>query len=230
MKKNNFIYTLSFLIFLFSLTSCENEDNYYYTYNPNSAFGIIANASPSSGDLFFYADNNAINNSGLNYTDANGYNNFYTGNRVLTLKNSNGNAITSTNINLHQGDFFSVFAVNTFDKIELISYNDKLKLPSSANKSMIRFINLSPDAPAINILNNSTFLGTNLPFKTASDFIELESGSKQIIINSSTTGNQLLNTSIELKQGRIYTFYTKGFINPPPSSNDNFSLEKIQNN
>lgn len=230
MKKNNFIYTLSFLIFLFSLTSCENEDNYYYGYNPNTAFGIITNASPSSGDLFFYADNNAINKSGLNYTDTNGYNNFYTGNRVITLKNSSGNGIASTNINLHQGDFFSVFAVNTFDKIELISFNDKLKLPSSANKSMIRFINLSPDAPAINILNNSTLLSTNLPFKTASDFIELESGSKQIIINSSSTGNQLLNTSIELKQGRIYTVYTKGFINPPLSSNDNFSLEKIQNN
>lgn len=224
--KTNLKIVLLLIATTFYLLSCEVEQNDYYYNYPESAFGIIANASPSSGDLFFYADDNRINNSGLNYSQYLGYRQFYTGDRNFTLRNSNGIILASTNIQLSYGDYFSVFAVNNFNEIELVSYTDNLSRPSS-NKAKVRFINLSPDMPAIEIFNGINLLQSNLNFKDASNFVEIESGEQQIIIKTSNTGTEVLNTNIDFKPGIIYTIYTKGYDIPPSNSNDTFSIEKI---
>ena len=220
---------LPFVLAAFTLSSCDLDDDSgtYYPPNPNIAFGIIANASPDSGDLYFYADSNQINNAALNYPGAAGYYNFYLGNRTFKLEDALGNELATTQLTLEQGDYFSLFAVNTFSNIELIAYTDALEYPASGN-SRIRFINLTVDAPFVTIANGTEPLANDLEFKDATEFIEIESGVYNLTY-SDTNGDELFVQAAEFKPGRIYTIYTKGYVTPPTGSNDTFSTKTILN-
>lgn len=231
--KLRFFTRLAFFMGVAALvSSCNIDDdsNYYYYPNPeNVAFGLIGNASPNSGDLYFYADQNQINNPALNYGTALGYYNFYTGDRVLTVRNEAGDTLATANITLHDGDYFSAFAVNTFDNIELVTYNDSLEYPEPGH-ALVRFINLSPDAASIDVAGMTQTFASGLEFKEATPFMSVQSGGYDLTFKHSGSGEEIYtDTAVEFNPGRIYTVYTKGFVTPPDNSNDTFSAEKIRN-
>lgn len=210
-------------------SSCINDDDSYYDPYPNVAYGVIVNVSPNSGDLFFFADQNQINNNALNYGDAAGYYNFYTGNRALSLKNSLGETLSTDNITLNNGDFFSAFAVNTFENVELVTYRDSLEYPASGTAN-VRFINLAPDAASVDISTTTATLATGVDFKEATDFMSIAAGTYDITFKNSTTNETLHTaTAVDFANGGIYTVYTKGFVSPAAGSNDTFSVKKIRN-
>lgn len=232
MKLNFFTKLALSLSAVVLLSSCSLDDD---TDNvqplPNVAQGLIANASPSSGNLYFFADENQVNDAALNYTDAKGYYRFRLGERVLSLKNQSGTVLDTVHVTLEAGKYFSTFAVNTFNNIELVTYKDSLEYPEP-NHALVRFINLSPDAPAINI--NATgiteTLATGVDFKEATPFISVQSGTHQLRYTNTETGTTLYtDTAVEFYPGRIYTIYTKGFITPPTGSNDTFSSKLLRN-
>ena len=221
------------LMALFTVTSCINDDDDYTGPDPyeNVAFGAVVNASPSSGDLFFYADSNQVNANGLGYDESAGYFNFYTGDRTLTLKNTSGDDLATAEITLEGGEYFSAFAVNTFDNIELVTYRDSLVYPPQG-KALVRFINLSPDAPAVNIdaVTPAQNYAANLEFKQATGFMALTPGIYSFTFtNTATEEGIYTKEAVEIMAGRIYTIYTKGFITPPDNSNDTFDAEKLLN-
>ena len=212
----------------FASCSIDDDTNSYQNY-PQPAYGIIANASPNSGDLFFYADANKVNASALNYADAAGYYNFYTGNRLLSLKDQAGTVLDTTTVTLNASEFFSAFAVNNFDDVELVTYQDSLVYPSQ-NNARVRFINLSPDAASIDISGLTQSFATGVTFKEATGYIEVQSGTYDINYKDTATGTSLFtDTAVEFYPGRIYTIYTKGYVTPATGSNDTFSTELLRN-
>ena len=218
------------LLPVLAFIGCNTDDDYYYYYpDPNVSLGMIANASPDSGDLFFYADANSINSTALNYPNAAGYYNFYLGDRTFSIQDASGNELATVDKTLEAGTFFSVFAVNTFANIELVVYDDVLEYPSTADKSMVRFINLSPDAPAIGISLQENELASGIEFKQATDFIEIDSGTHTLTFTN--TDGEVLYTyaDVNFTPKSIYTIYTKGYVTPPDGSNDSFSTRRIRN-
>ena len=213
-----------------ALSSCSLDDDSNNNYDtPNAALGLIANASPNSGDLYFFADTNQVNTAALNYTNAKGYYPFYTGNRVLTVKDGAGKVLATSNVSLALGEYFSAFAVNTFNSIELVTYQDALQYPSSGH-ARVRFINLSPDAAPIDIKSGTQNFATALAFKGTTDFTEVPAGSYDIsFTNSATSAALFTDTAVQFERGGIYTIYTKGFVTPAAGSNDTFSAEKMRN-
>ena len=230
MKFNLFTKAALLISATLTLSSCDigDDSGNYYLPNPNVAYGYIINASPSSGSLNFFADENRINNQGsLNYGNAAGYYNFITGNRTLTLRNNIGEILASADVTLNQGDYFSVFAVNTFNNIELTVYNDSLPQPG-LNTAQIRFINLSPDAGAITIEGVSETYAENLDFKDATGFTSIPNGTYEFTFTDSETGEELLTTTASVLAGRAYTIFTKGFVSPPEDSNETFTTQEIR--
>lgn len=210
-------------------SSCAIDDDANYDGQDNVAYGIVANASPNSGDLYFFADTNQVGNSALNYSDARGYFPFFTGDRTLSLKDESGQVIATAEITLAVGNFFSAFAVNTFDNLELVTYEDALVKPV-AGVAHVRFINLSPDADAIDIDGNtSQSIATGLAFKQATQFISVPAGNYDFNFSLTANGSSLFTQNVQLNPGRIYTIYTKGFVTPPTGSNDTFSGEVLRN-
>ena len=213
----------------FALTSCSIDDEPDHVEYPDAAYGVVANASPNSGDLYFYADANQVNNSALNFGTAMGYYNFFTGDRVLSIKNAAGATVASDTISLQANDFFTAFAVNTYDNIELVTYRDSLEYPASG-RALVRFINLSPDAAPITINSPSQTFVTGLEFKEATDFISVPGGTYDFSFTNTATGEAIYTEDdAEVLSGHIYTIYTKGFVVPPVGSNDTFTSVEIRN-
>jgi hypothetical protein len=230
MKLDFILKTVLGIAAAFMVSSCNiDDDSNYYTPDTNVAYGIIANASPNSGDLFFYADENRINATASVYGTAEGYFRFYTGNRTLSLRDASGTLLDSTTVDLREGNVFSAFAVNTFNNIELVTYADTLVAPP-AGYALVRFINLSPDAAPVNISAASQTLAEGVAFKEATDFISVAGGNYNFIFTNAETGQAIYSsTNVELYGDRIYTIYTKGFVTPTAGSNDTFTAEKIRN-
>ena len=227
--KSSLIWKMFFgIAAAFAISSCSLDDGGEYYYQDVAAHGIIGNASPNSGDLYFFADDNLVNTNGLNFGSALGYYNFYAGERTLNVKNSLGNVLASKDLTLDVGDFFTAFAVNTSENLELVVYEDSLMIPVSG-KAAVRFINLSPDAESIDVFDETTAVASDLSFKEASSFTELPAGIYDFSFRTSGDDASLYTKNIQLNPGRIYTIYTKGFITPSTGSNDAFSAEAMYN-
>lgn len=230
MKFKSLFRFAAVLLFVTMFTSCINDDDSaYYTPNQDVAFGYVVNASPSSGDLYFYADENQLNSQALNYGSSMGYFRFYLGDRTFTVKNGSGTTLATTTLTLEDNDYFALFAVNTFNSLELVTYSDELVSPAQGN-ARVRFINLSPDAPAIDVATTTSTLATGLDFKDASDFIDVPAGSYDLTFKNTATGETIYTQTAEpLTAGYIYTIYVKGFVTPATGSNDTFSAVKLTN-
>lgn len=228
--KKLFIFKLMIIAMsVTTLISCNDDDDEYYYVEQDAARGLIVNASPNSGDLYFFADGNKINSNSLNYANAQGYYRFYDGMRTFTVQDNNGNILDTEEREVNDEDIFSLFAVNNFDQLELVSFEDHLEAPGFYNAG-IRLINLSPDAPNVDIYLDGHLITSNIPFKTASPFVNVEDNEYNVEIKDTQTGNTLFQkSSVVFYPNRIYTLYTKGFVNAPTGSNDNFSLEIIRN-
>lgn len=211
-----------------TVSSCNIDDDNYYTPDTNVAYGIIGNASPSSGDLYFYADANRINANASVYGSAEGYFRFYTGKRTLALKDATGALLDSTTVNLKAGDVFSAFAVNTYNNVELVTYSDTLQQPETGH-ALVRFINLSPDAGPIAISGINQTFATGVDFKAATNYISIQSGTYDITYKNSAGTTLYTGKAEDFYSGSIYTIYTKGFATPPTGSNDTFSTKKLRN-
>jgi len=214
-----------------SLTSCIDDDN-LQTPNPtptDAAQGMIVNASPNSGDLFFFVDNNPINNIALTYTNNSPYLNYKAGARVFTVKNATGNVLATKSVTPEVNNYFSVFAVNAFSNLELIAYKDVLVYPAP-NNARVRFINLSPDAAPIDIKSTTKTYATSLSFKSTTEYVEIPVGTYTFnFVNHDTQKTIYTNPGIQFTNGGVYTVYTKGYVAPPTGSNETFASQTIIN-
>lgn len=226
--KNTVLKFLFLGVVALSMFSCTNTDDAYFE-PANSAHGVIVNASPSSGDLYFFVESTQIGTAPFNYTDARGYYNFFPGDRTFSVRDDLGQTLATTQLTLAVGDFFSLFAVNTFNNLELVAYDDSAAKPE-AGLVNVRFINLSPDAGSIDVYTDTNLnYASDLEFKQATQFISLNAGDYNFVFSNAADGTVLANKEVTLQSGRIYTIYSKGFTTPPAGSNDTFSGEVLLN-
>ena len=112
------------------------------------------------------------------------------------------------------GLVISVFAIGYAENLGVLPLVDDLTSPS-AGKSKIRFLNLSPNAPAGdltdtdgNILFGDVSFGDDL-----SDFDEVDAGTYNIQLRLAGTSEVLLEVqNITLTAGKIYTVFLEGIV------------------
>lgn len=216
-----------FLLGIFTLGGCLKNDN-NPSVNIDAAGVAFIHASPKN-DLLEFVDYDTYgtilarlpyNTSSAYPTNENTttpYRAFYPGARTF------GVARAGTNFFYHIKQFalkpnnvYSVFAVDSANKAELLLVHDSLRVIDST-KVAIKFINLSPDAGNIDFLvsTNPEPLATDVAFKSSTAYkviapsanatlnIRLKSGDK--------TGKS--RTNVELKQAGSYTVWARGLVN-----------------
>lgn len=204
-----------------TFTACLNTDDNHQQIYENTTWGAFVNVSPNSQNLRFYSDGDIINSNPANYSHYFGYVPLEAGTRQLTVRSEN-EILDTLSLNMTEGKRYSIFAINDFENLELISYPDDAYLPETG-KSLIRFIQLSPDAPQLRVsIEGQESLGV-FNYKQSSGFVQInETIHKNLYLINAETQDTLLSKDIEFTNGKIYSIFSKGFLN---SENQNQQLD-----
>lgn len=232
--KNNrldkLISMICFVALVVVLSSCLDDDDNGGMQPIPVAYVSIYHASPDAPGMDVYVDERAVNR--LEFTDYTGYLNFYTGDRRFKINPFNAtNALVDTTFKFEDGGFYSLFIVNNLEKIEALTVRDTASTPESG-KAKIRFINLSPDASALDVIFKDTTdpLFAEQAFKDPSDFIEVEAAKASLVLKASGSTEELVDlTDVDFRSGRFYTIIARGFVNPPAGNNNALSVEVVRN-
>ncbi|MGJ1420539.1 DUF4397 domain-containing protein [Sphingobacterium spiritivorum] len=211
----------SFLLCLLLFTSC-SLDNDDYGYGELSGTGAV-NAVPLAIKLDIGLDQNKLNlsNESFDFGDYLPYRNAFPGNRLVRVfdRDSIGKAaLVSKQVAFAPGKIYSLFVVGD-TKLDVVSYEDKADVPAKGTAN-VRFINLSPDAPALNLGSEGadTLLVKNKSFKEASAYLTLQTGKKYKLFITSNVNRELVSFEFEPKDQSIYTIWAKGLINATPAN------------
>lgn len=208
-------YFSLFLMLIFGMTvftGC-SEDDEVMAPTPSTSKVLVTHASPDAPGVDILVDN-AVAASNLTFPNSVGYATLNSGTRNIKV-NVTGTSTTAleANLNLAADKNYSVFAVNSVSAIEAIVLEDNLTAPASG-KAHVRFMHLSPDAPAVDItLTNGTVVFGNYVFKQASAFTPLDAGTYNLQVRLAGTSTVVLELSnIVVTAGKIYTVFAKGLV------------------
>jgi len=115
---------------------------------------------------------------------------------------------------LTRNTFYTVFAADRVANIGPVVLVDDPTAPA-AGKAHVRFVHLSPDAPAVDVAvaNGGPVLFGNQAFKSASAFAPVPAGTYNLEVRVAGTRTVALPLpGITLLPGRIYTVYAKGLL------------------
>ena len=84
-------------------------------------------------------------------------------------------------------------------------------VPSTDQRPRVRFVNASPDAPPLDVLNGTTKQVSALASATASGYVAFDSGTYTFTVNNAATAATLLTiTSVGLSSNQTVTIYLVG--------------------
>ncbi|MDO6389370.1 DUF4397 domain-containing protein [Pontibacter sp. BT731] len=211
------------------LTSCDDDDDDNAMIE--TANVMVVHASPDAPDVDLLIDNAKVNTAPLAYPNNTGYLDVQAGRRNVKV-NAAGTSTTviDANVDFDSNDSYSVFAINTLSAIEPLVLEDDLDTPA-AGKAHVRFVHLSPDAPAVDVaVTNGPVLFGNRAFKSASDFTPVDAASYNLEVRLAGTQTVVLTVpNVQLAAGRIYTIFARGFVAPPASNMNALGAEIITN-
>ena len=195
-------------------TSCLKGKNDYTP--PPAAYVTFFQASPGEQPLDLYFNNNKVNQIPLNYGDDIDYFQAYPGLRTVNLYHSGGTSVVYTDtITLKPNIAYSLFMVNTASDPGILLVTDSISRPA-AGMATVRFINVSPDAPAVDLaVKDSAAFVSNKAFKGFSSFIPKAGGKTyNFEIRQHGTSTVLATMSgVTLNSGLVYTIWLHGLAN-----------------
>lgn len=212
------------------LASCMDDDEDFVSEPVEVAYVSIYHASPDAPEFDIIVDGRQINRTPFDYSSYSGYLNFFTGNREITFTAYNANnALIDTTFNFQDQKAYSLFAINRLTNIEALLVVDTASAPAQG-KAMARFVHLSPDAPAFDVVSDKgedpLFTGTS--FKEASAFQEIDADTYTFTIRNAGESTGVLSAKdVDILPGRYYTIITRGFANPPDGNTNVLSVEVL---
>jgi hypothetical protein len=214
MKIKNFVLALAVSIAAFTFVGCDDEETPVTPTNlPSNSLVKVVHASPDAPGVDLLVDN-TVAGTNLTYPNNTGYLTVNSGTRNIKV-NVTGtmSSVIEANVDFMQNKNYSVFAVNSVSNIEPLLIEDDLTAPAQG-KAHVRFIHLSPDAPAVDItLTDGTVVFGNKSFKEFTAFTPLDAGSYDLQVRvAGTTIVALDLPGITLEAGKIYTVFAKGFL------------------
>lgn len=193
--------------------SCSDSNDSGMNSNLGDAQVMVVHTSPDAPGVDILVDD-AVAGTNLEFPNNIGYLAVGEGNRNIKV-NVTGTSTTviEADLDLNADVFYSVFAVDAVANLSPLVTVDNLSPPAAGN-AHVRFIHLSPDAPAVDITttDGSVVFG-NYIFKQASDFTPLPAATYNLQVRLQGTDTVVLELpGINLEDGKIYTVFAKGFV------------------
>lgn len=210
----NLIFALAISFSAFTFIGCDDEETPVTpTPTPSNSLVKVVHASPDAPGVDLLVDN-TVAGTNLTFPNNTGYLTVPSGTRNVKV-NVTGTMTTviEANVPFMQDKNYSVFAVNSVSNIEPLLIEDDLTAPAQG-KAHVRFIHLSPDAPAVDItLTDGTVVFGNRAFKDFTAFTPLDAGTYDLQVRVAGTTTVALDLpGITVESGKIYTVFAKGFL------------------
>lgn len=111
-----------------------------------------------------------------------------------------------------------VAIINKLENITLLKINEP-EINHYLNRSLVRAIHLSPNAPAVDVLTEGGVkLFPNIAYKQVSMYKPVPVGEQTLNVNVAGTDKTVLTIKdIELKKGKIYSVYVIGLVGAEPA-------------
>ena len=209
MKKNLLLIIPALFFALTALfSSCEKDDK-------TNADLMVVHASPDAPGVDLLIDDIKINSAALTYPNNTSYLKVESGSRNIKINVSGTtNNVINGDLTVEPDKFYSLFAIDLAAKLSVVVLGDDLTTPS-AGKAHIRFLHLSPDAPAVDIAiaGSGTVVFGNIGFKSFTGFNVLNAGTYNLDVRLAGTSTVVLVLpAITLQDGKIYTVFAKGLV------------------
>lgn len=213
------------------LLSCSKQNIDINTPPPSLAAINFIQSSPDSQPVNFYVSSFKVNIYPFQYNQISGYLNINAGADTLKFQdNSSKQLLLSKNFNFAVNTYYSVFFTNKPGQQELFILTDTLNKPA-VNTASIRFINVSPDALAVDlVIKGGSTLVANKGYKGFSSFSPIQGDSNyNLEIHKAGTGIVLATlNNFKLQSNYVYTIWLHGLVSNT-SSADQLTLEVMTN-
>jgi hypothetical protein len=210
MMKNLFL-VVAFSLMLF-VVAC---DDYPFPIDPGKDFArvMITHASPDAPNVDVYLDEKLFAED-FAYPNSTRYTSLREGTYDLALKpTGSDDSALEAELDVVAKEYYSVFACDEVANLSALVLNDDFGEPA-LEEAMVRFVHLSPDAPAVDItLTDGTVVFPNIEFKGATGFEPLEFGEYDLQVRLAGTEDVVLEVNdVKLLPHAAYTIWAKGFV------------------
>jgi len=194
------------------LTSCLKDNNDDVTLPPAALVSVI-NASPGAQPVDFYLDQNKANTYSIAYGQDIDYIRAYTGKRTATFYAAGTQQKIKADTTTLQADkFYTLYLTNIPSNPEFVLLRDSITRPA-AGMAAIRFVNVSPDAPAVDLaIKQGNVLAANKGYKGYSPFISVQGNNTYTLeIRQAGTATVLVTLAdVKITSSSVYTVWLQG--------------------
>ena len=194
------------------VAGCGKDDNNPAA--PTSTARVMAiHASPDAPAVDLLVDN-VVAGNGLAYPNNTPYLTVNAGTRNIKVNVAGTtNTVINANLPVSNGGVYSVFANGEVANIGALVVADDLT-PPATGKAHVRFLHLSPDAPAVDVaVAGGPVLFPNKSFQQYTSFTPVDAATYDLEVRLAGTSTVVLPLpGIALQGGKIYTVFAKGLV------------------
>lgn len=208
---------LGLLALPFVFAACDKDDD--DDNNMATSQVMVVHASPNAPNVDVRV-NNTVALTNFAYSNNSNYTQVNSGaTNIKVSPTGTTTYVIDANVNLEANKNYSVFAIDSVNKIKAAVMVDDLTAPASG-KAHVRFLHLSPNAPAVDIaVTGGGVLFGNRSFNdqatnaALTSFTPVNAGAYNLEVRAAGTNTVVLSLpNINLVSGKIYTVFAKGFL------------------
>ncbi|MFT5875758.1 MAG: hypothetical protein ACI8WT_004755 [Clostridium sp.] len=193
-------------------------NNSYRAMQMNSYIRVF-HASPNAPAVDVYANGNLIVKH-LAYKKLSQYLPVPSGNYNIKVYPSGQmtNPVINTNVYIPENTVTNIAAIGVLPNISLFPIQEPITAQTSG-KACVRFIHLSPNAPAVDIkLTDGTTVFNNVAYKGITNYVNVPEGTYTFKVSPTGTDNVVLTVpNIKLSADNYYTIYALGLVGKTPA-------------
>ena len=186
--------------------------------NMSMGYVRVIHTVPDAPHVDIYANDELII-SNLSYGNYSDYLSIPEGTYIISLyvAGTKASPVLANMLTVNRNSILTIAAVGTLRDIGLLAITDanEMRMPG---KAMIRFIHLSPNAPAVDItLPDGTVVFSNIAFKQITTYIDAMPMNYTLQVRVAGTSNVVLTVpNINLVADKYYTVYAIGLVGGTP--------------
>ena len=173
---------------------------------------MFVQTSPDAPSVDLYVDSVRVD-SNVTYPNATGYIPFTTGLRTLSIMRSGSrDTVQRAVVPVTAGFYYTIFGMDSIARFSSMLLVDNLA-PPAAGTAKLRFVQLSPNAPPVDlVVEGSITLFTEEAFTNSTDFVSMNAGTYSFDVKISGTPTILTSAhNVTIASGKIYTLFVRGF-------------------